>query len=224
MEKKNQSRITILALVIGVALIAVALFIVFGNGGSTAVAPDAYADIPQSVTEDGAHVLGNPDAPITLVEFADFLCPHCQAYRHDVIDPFIKEYVRTGKAKLEYRMFLTVDRTAITPRLLECAVEQNENIFWAGHDTLFNLAENGWTNESSREFATLLDLDYGKILDCIPEADQFSTDVQLGQSLGVASTPTTLLRTADGDITNIAGVERGGAPYSTIAAIVEASQ
>ena len=224
MGNKNQNRTVILAVAMGIAIVAVALFIVFGNGGSTAVTLDAYADIPQTVTEDGAHVLGQPDAPITIVEFADFLCPHCQAYRHDVIDPFIEDFVRTGKAKLEYRMFLTVDRNGATARLLECAVEQNETIFWAGHDVLFNLAENGWTNESPREFATLLDLDYGKILDCITEADQFVTDVQLGQSLGVSSTPTTLIRTADGNITTIAGIDRGGAPYSTISAVVEAAQ
>src|SRR4051794_33993937 len=42
---------------------------------------DIYSDIPQSRTEDGAFVLGDPDAPITIIEFLDWGCPHCQAYK-----------------------------------------------------------------------------------------------------------------------------------------------
>ena len=39
-----------------------------------------YSGIPQTRSDDGAFVLGEADAPITIVEFADFLCPHCQTY------------------------------------------------------------------------------------------------------------------------------------------------
>src|SRR6188474_1184283 len=54
-----------------------------------------YADIPFSRTEDGAPVLGNPDAPITIIEFADFACPFCQRYE-PTMQEFIQEYVATG--------------------------------------------------------------------------------------------------------------------------------
>ena len=57
-----------------------------------------FADIPQSRTEDGAFVLGDPDAPVTIVEFADFMCPHCQAYQ-TTVNRFIEQYVATGQAK-----------------------------------------------------------------------------------------------------------------------------
>src|SRR5688572_1885482 len=48
---------------------------------TAAVVDNPYADIPFSRTVDGAPVLGDPDAPITIVEFADFACPPCQRYQ-----------------------------------------------------------------------------------------------------------------------------------------------
>jgi protein-disulfide isomerase len=56
-----------------------------------------YAHIPFSHTDDGAPVLGNPDAPITIIEFADFACPYCQRYE-PTMQVFIDTYVATGRA------------------------------------------------------------------------------------------------------------------------------
>ena len=74
---------------------------------------------------DGGFVLGNPNAPITMIEFADFACPHCQEY-HPMITQFLADYVVTGKAKFEYRVFPTAggQLSEYTGQLLECAEEQ----------------------------------------------------------------------------------------------------
>gem|GEM_PF-6126817 len=42
---------------------------------------EIFASLPQSRTEDGGFVVGKPEAPITIVEFVDYACPHCQTYR-----------------------------------------------------------------------------------------------------------------------------------------------
>jgi predicted DsbA family dithiol-disulfide isomerase len=48
-------------------------------------------------------VLGNPKAPITIVEYGSFACPACAAMHRDLVPQVIERYVRTGKASLEFR-------------------------------------------------------------------------------------------------------------------------
>jgi protein-disulfide isomerase len=53
--------------------------------------------IPQQL-----NVLGNPKAPVTMVEFADLQCPFCREFSLDVLPAIIREYVRPGKVKLVF--------------------------------------------------------------------------------------------------------------------------
>ncbi len=48
-------------------------------------------------------VLGNPDAPVTIVEYASFTCPHCATFHRDVLPMIKKNYVDSGKVKLVMR-------------------------------------------------------------------------------------------------------------------------
>ena len=56
----------------------------------------AYAGIPQ----DGIS-LGRPDAPLTMVEFADLQCPFCREYSVGVLPEIVDRYVRSGELRLE---------------------------------------------------------------------------------------------------------------------------
>lgn len=47
--------------------------------------------------------LGSPDAPVTLIEYASFTCPHCAAFNKDVMPRIKAEYIDTGKVRLVYR-------------------------------------------------------------------------------------------------------------------------
>ena len=152
------------------ALVAVA-FIVFSTSDAAVQGANFnYDEIPQSTTEDGAPVLGDPDAPVTIVEFADFMCPACQQYE-STKERLIENYVMTGQAKLEYRYFPTVDRSGFVSGLVECAVDQGAN-FWVAHDIMFDLASQGGREVDSQEFANRLDLSYGELINCVGESDQ----------------------------------------------------
>jgi protein-disulfide isomerase len=71
-----------------------------------AVAPVAMAgDLPPVTAAD--RVLGRADAPVTVVEYASFVCPHCAAWHKDVFPAFKARYIDTGKAKLVYRTLPT---------------------------------------------------------------------------------------------------------------------
>ncbi len=66
-------------------------------------------------------VLGNPDAPVTIVEYSSLTCPHCRAFHNDVLPKLKKAYIDTGKAKLIYRDF-PLDALALQAAMLaRCA-------------------------------------------------------------------------------------------------------
>ncbi len=190
-----------------------------------------YSDIPQSRTEDGAFVLGEPDAPVTIIEFADFLCPHCQDY-HATVQEFISEYVVTGQARFEFRAFPVIDQrlSPLMAQLAECAATMDAGSnFWEAHDVLFDLAaESGFTALTPFLFATRTGLDYDEVLSCVDTKEQVETDAAFGQELGISGTPGLRVRFGDGDaeIISIDGTEydRGALPIELLASVVESAQ
>ncbi len=229
-QNPNNRNLLILGGIIAATLIIAVIAIVISSGGRGDSGIN-YAAIPQSRTADGAMVLGNPDAPITIVEFADFACPHCQDYT-TTTHRVIKDYVATGQAKFEYRMFITAVDPQFGPyvsQLAECAEVQKEGAFWPAHDVLFQLGSQGRFNATtSRTLAERVDLNYGELLNCAETANQYITDQQVGASLGVQSTPTIMVRYGEGVpqfITlNGSTYNRGGVGFNVLQTVIEAAQ
>ncbi len=192
-----------------------------------------YADIPFSRTDDGAVVLGNPDAPITIVEFADFACPFCQRYE-PTIQEFIQKYVATGRAKYEFRIFPTAggQTTALIGSMASCMEDQRAGVFWPLHDKLYARAEaDEYDGEMMKAVADEFDLNYVDVLTCLGQHGrplQAETDTQLGTLLGVTGTPAIRVRykghndeqaqylIVDGQIH-----AKGGPPLNVLAKAVE---
>ncbi len=155
-------------------------------GGTLSQETPSDADI-----EDDDPFLGNPDAPITLVEFSDFQCPFCAKFFFDAEAEIIKKYVQTGKVKFVYRDFpLTIHPMAQkAAEAGECADEQKK--FWEYHDTIFqrqselSLANlKAWARELGLDGAQFdACLDFGKYF------DEVRNDLDYGQSIGVGGTP-----------------------------------
>lgn len=150
-----------------------------------------YADVPQSRTADGAFVLGDTGARMRFIEFSDFLCAFCQNYE-PIVAQFIQEYVVSGVAQFEYRMFPVVDPvlSPLSAAVAECAHTLSPGSFWLAHDLLFDIAADvGFTQESTARVAEQLELDHARLLDCASEARQYQTDQRYGLDLGVQGTP-----------------------------------
>jgi protein-disulfide isomerase len=241
MNRKTQLILLIVVLAVVGAAAAVAIpqmaqapqeVQVVNDQGQTVLQSDylaRYREIPHSRTEDGAFVLGEADAPVTVVEFADFLCPHCQNY-HATSKQFIEQYVATGQAKFEYRLFPVVDPelSPFSAQLAECVGEQDGGKFWAAHDMLYDLGSRGRIDleTTPQALAETLELDANLLLQCQQTATQHETDTAVGTAAGVNGTPTMFIRVdedtlgypyLDGRIYN-----QGGLPLNIIQQVIEA--
>jgi protein-disulfide isomerase len=72
---------------------------------ATAPAGRDWASVVTRTAETG-YRMGNPAAPVTLVEFGSRTCPHCAAFAASGMKPLVETYVRTGKVSYEYRDWL----------------------------------------------------------------------------------------------------------------------
>ena len=84
-----------------------------GSGGASS-APAASVPAPnggdwtQTVTQspEGGMVMGNPNAPVKVVEYASFTCPACASFSENGTPQLVDKYVKTGQVNLEFRHFL----------------------------------------------------------------------------------------------------------------------
>jgi protein-disulfide isomerase len=189
-----------------------------------------YTSLPNARLEDGGFVLGDPNAPVTIIEFADFGCPHCQTYK-ETIDQFVDEYVATGMARLEYRTFPTAggQMTLFFGNVQECLEQQRPGAFWESYVLFYESAMAGrYSEDVAARVADTLGLDYEEALSCIETAQQVITDVNFGIENGVGGTPAVMIRVGDGAAQWIEyqGMvyNRGGVPFDVLAAVVESYQ
>lgn len=167
---------------------------------------DPYAEIPKSRAEDGAFVLGDPEASVKLIEFSDFLCTSCQNYK-PIVETFIKDFVETGQAQFEYRIYPVIDPvlSVRSASLVECADTLRPGQFWRAHDLMFDLVSTqGYTDESMSEFAAELQLDAAALSQCVDSAIQHEIDARYGLSLGASATPSLFVTYGDSAPTPIA--------------------
>jgi protein-disulfide isomerase len=73
-----------------------------------------------SETADGGYVMGNPNAPVKLVEYASFSCPHCKHFEETGADALKTKYVSTGRVSWEFRSFLIHAMDAPLTLLMRC--------------------------------------------------------------------------------------------------------
>ena len=82
-------------------------------------------------------VLGNANAPVTIVEYASMTCPHCAHFQETTFPELKKLYIDTGKAKYILREFPLDNLAAAAFMLARCAGELDSGKYYAMVDTLF---------------------------------------------------------------------------------------
>ncbi|MEX1071079.1 MAG: thioredoxin domain-containing protein [Anaerolineales bacterium] len=135
--------------------------------------------------------LGAEDAPITIVEFADFECPFCQRHAQDTHARLLEEY--GDQIRFVYKDFpLTSLHPNAYPAALagQCAHEQDK--FWDFHDLLFS-GRLGLGDEAYLAYAEELGLDIEAFTACLEDqryVESVQADYDFGIEIGVSSTPT----------------------------------
>lgn len=182
---------------------------------------------PKFISLDDDPVLGNPNAPLTIVEFSDFQCPFCAKFHAQTLPLINENYIKTGKVKFVYRDFPI---TGIHPNALpaalasECADDQGK--FWQYHDLIFENQKN-WQNleiiQSTnvfKKYAIDLGLDSSEFDSCLDSGkylQEIQKDLDDGRAYGVTGTPGFFVGNEKIGFTTIIGAQ----PFDTFQKIIE---
>jgi protein-disulfide isomerase len=196
-----------------VGLVALAAVAVVGAIIGLQATLSSSTTLPPRTAQGDGRTLGNADAPVTVVEYADFQCPVCKRAETSIISKLESEYVTDGKVKIEFRMFPFLGQESFNAaQAAEAARDQGK--FWEYHDALFNAqgTENGgnFTYEKLVAIAQQVGLNVQQFEDTLSsnvhlapvqeEADNARAD-------GVSSTPTFFITDGKGDVTKIVGAQ-----------------
>jgi len=191
----NSQRLTLLTIIIAVLVVLAAVIV---PRLTSSKQPEAVAGIDYSAQPG----LGDPDAPVKIVVFLDFLCPHCASFSENEAPAIVREFVDTGKASLYYLNFPVID-PAVRSRYL---AELGECVYQQSNDAFFKL-EPIWMRAQSqvaRDTGKALDLavEYAPELDaaqlrtCVSTsatADAVRADEAIARQANVTGTPSVLI-------------------------------
>ena len=152
---------------------------------------------PVEVPIEGAYAIGDPDAPVTIVEYTDFQCPYCSRHYEQTFLQLKEDYIDTG---VVYYVFKDFPLTQIHPDAVlaanaaRCAGEQDA--YLAMHDTLF-AQQQEWDRNPEAEslfnqYAANMGLDEDQFASCLAnrtyEEDVYA-DLNEGIGFGINGTP-----------------------------------
>ncbi|MEX0933064.1 MAG: DsbA family protein [Candidatus Pacearchaeota archaeon] len=203
---------------IAIVLIA-SIFVFTGNTtGNTVQEPSNQQPGKVSASVDDDPVLGDPNAPITIIEFSDYQCPFCGKFWSDTLPSIKSEYIDTGKVNLVYRDFPLISihpLAQVAGEAVECvrdAAGGSDEVYFKYHDKIFS-------SQSSLSTANLniwaQDMGYD-ISDCL-NSGKFTSEVVKdtadAQAAGGRGTPFFVI--GDSAIS-------GACPFSTFSQALEA--
>ena len=149
--------------------------------------------------ENGSPVMGNINAPITIVEWGDYQCTFCYKFYQNTLDIINKDFIKTGKVKMVFKDFpLNGFDSKLAAEASYCAQDQEK--YWKYHNELYKNwggERTGWiTRESLTKFAETVDLDIEKFNKCLDD-HKYENKVDLlyefGKEIGIDATPSFLV-------------------------------
>jgi protein-disulfide isomerase len=218
-QQQKQRQTTIIAVVVVVAIVAAILFFISSQPTEAPVPDgliDRYENYITGTNEDGFPQIGNPNAPIEVVEFSSFSCPACEVF-HSSTFPNLLPYIESGEIRFVYVPLQTggVGNAEAAARASVCALRQDK--FWEMHDLLFNwhtVFGNGAFN-SSRLTAGVeaLNMDVGQFNTCFNSGETGDL-LNLAQRQGVGATPTVRVNGNTLTDANLAEIEAAIAQFT----------
>lgn len=220
---------TPVAIVIAGALVALALYFGGGTGGPAAVNQPAEkqgptkADIVAVSATD--HIIGDPNAPIKIIEYTDLECPFCKQF-HGTMNQIMSTLGKEGKVAWVIRNFPLEQLHPNAPKLAEaaeCVAEQGgSTAYLAFLDELFRVAPLNTPFDFSKLDATVTKagVNLGTFKTCYASGkfkDKIAQEIQDAIRSGGTGTPHNILIDKKGNPTLIAGAQ----PLEVVRAAIE---
>ncbi len=168
----------------------------------TARVAEAQTDTPASAEESSQTfediVLGDPNAPVTVIEYASMTCPHCAAFHADTLPKLKEQYIDTGKVKYIMRAF-PLDNLAAAAFLLARCVEEDK--YYPFVNMLFE-KQSQWANaddplQELRQLTKVAGFTEAKFNSCLRDQDALDYIQQVrdtgNQKYDIRSTPTLII-------------------------------
>jgi protein-disulfide isomerase len=165
-------------------------------------------------------VLGNPDAEVTVVEYASFTCPHCAAFHSGAYKQLKADFIDTGKIKFIYRE-VYFDRPGLWASMIaRCGGQEKffgiTDLIYKGQSNWARAGEPAAIVNELRKIARLAGMDNDTIEACLQDADNAQTLVAWFEENknrdDITSTPSFLIN----------GTKQSNMPYAEMKALIEA--
>lgn len=193
MMSQRLTTITI-AVAVLIALAAVIVPRVLPTGGSSAAATTIdYAAQPRA---------GDPNAPVKIAVFFDFLCSHCASFSENEAPAIMREFVDTGKASLYYLNFPVIDpavRSRYMAVLGECVYQQSNDAFFT-LEPIFMRAQADIARNTSRALDLAVqyapELDAAQLRSCVSTSAtgaDVNADEAVARHAKITGTPSVLV-------------------------------
>ncbi len=210
---------------------------VSGNNSSIAQGLDPQAPQqptgPIEVSVDDDPVMGDPNAPITMIEFVDYECPFCKRFFDETLPQIKSEYIDTGKVKLVMRdLPLDFHQNAHKEsQAAECAREQGgDTAYFKYHDEIFKRTISNGTGLALEELPVIandLGLNGNALQSCLDSEkykEEVDKDLADAAAYGANGTPSFFIGKSDpsGKFQGIILV--GAQPFESFKAAIEAVQ
>ena len=173
---------------------------------------------PVKITMDtfvsnGSPILGDSNAPITLVEFGDYQCHYCHVFFDSIEENIIKNYVETGKVKMIFKDYNIIGEDSIkASQGAHCANDQG--LFWEYHDILYSNwtgENNGWaSSENLAIFAQQIDLNMDKWSECMNKGSHSQIILKSNddaRTLELTGTPAFFIINSEGEVSKLFGAQ-----------------
>jgi len=149
--------------------------------------------------ENGSPILGDSNAPITVLEWGDYQCTFCYKFHQNTLDTINDEFIKTGKIKLVFKDFpLNGPDSLLAAEATYCAEDQKK--YWQYHDELYKNwggEKTGWiTRDSLDRFALNVNLELDEFNKCLDEQkyqNRVITLHEFGKEIGIDATPSFLV-------------------------------
>ena len=189
------------------------------TGTTASTAPAAGTKV--NVATGDFPALGDPNAKVNVIEFADFRCPFCEQVFTTVEPSIKKDFIDTGKIKFYFRQYAFLGpASTVAANAAECAQEQNA--FWAFHDYMYQnqppeTDTSMYTTDNLTTVAGNLGMNTTQFNSCLSAnkyQSKIAKDMSDGTAAGVTGTPATFV---DGELIS------GACPLATFEGAINAA-